>query len=63
MTFNKTAFVQYLLARLAEPTTWIGLIGIITASGVFTVSTGLRDQIIALGVMLVGGVLTATKAP
>lgn len=53
---------DYLLERLKEPSTWRGLILILTSAGV-GIQPAIADQIIAAGVGLAGliGVVTADK--
>jgi len=55
-------FVDYLLSRLREPSTWRGLIMVLMGFGV-NISPELSDAIIAAGASAVGvvGVITADK--
>lgn len=45
--------VEYIIARLKEASTWRGIIGLLTATGV-TISPELIDKIIAAGLALMG---------
>lgn len=53
---------QYVLDRLKEPSTWRGIILILTACGV-PIAPALADQIIAVGMATAGlvGVVTADR--
>ena len=53
---------DYLLQRLKEPSTWRGIIYMITAAGV-PIAPALADSIIAVGLAVAGliGVLTPGK--
>lgn len=55
---------QFILDRLSEPSTWRGIILILTAAGV-GIQPALADAIIGAGIGLAGvvGVLTADKKP
>ena len=54
----------YLLARLKEPSTWRGIILIMTSAGV-GIEPAMADAIIGAGIGLAGlvGVVTADKKP
>ena len=52
--------MQWLLDRLKEETTWAGILSIFTAAGV-VLSPEQSESIIALGMALVGVVLTWRK--
>ncbi len=54
--------MQYLLDRLKERSTWLGLIGIATAFGV-ALTPEQVDGIVALGAALAGAVAVFTKDP
>jgi hypothetical protein len=60
MTFNPTALRAYLIQRLSERTTWIGVIGLFTAVG-WQISPDLQNQIASLGVSVVGLILIFTS--
>lgn len=53
-------FILFLLARLKERSTWIGLISAATALGLM-LSTEQQDAIIAAGIALAGLVTALTK--
>ena len=52
--------VTWLLERLKERSTWIGIISIITAAGV-NLSPEMRDTIITAGMSIVGAILAFTS--
>lgn len=54
--------IEYILNRLAENSTWRGLILLLTACGV-TVSPDQSEKIIALGLALVGAINVFKKHP
>lgn len=54
--------LQFILDRLKERSTWIGIITIITAAGV-TVSPEQIDAIAGAGTAIVGAVLAFTADP
>lgn len=55
---------DYILARLREPSTWRGIMLVLTSCGV-GIHPDMADQIIAAGVGLAGivGIVTADKKP
>lgn len=56
------AILPFILARLKEPSTWRGLIGIATAAGA-TVQPEVATQIITVGIALAGAVGAFTADP
>lgn len=52
--------LKYLLERLKERSTWLGLIGIATACGA-TLEVGLAEHIISAGMALAGLIGVVTK--
>tara|TARA_B100000686_G_scaffold353795_1_gene460850 strand:- start:1910 stop:2089 length:180 start_codon:yes stop_codon:yes gene_type:complete len=52
--------LKFVLDRLKEKTTWIGLTGFVTALGV-SISPEQAEAIAAAGVAIVGAILTFTK--
>lgn len=54
--------IRWGLARLHEPSTWRGLIGLATAFGA-TIRPDVAEAIIALGIALIGGVNVVTPEP
>lgn len=54
---------KYILNRLTERSTWLGVIGLITACGA-TLETALAEQIIAAGMAVASlvGILTKDKS-
>ena len=54
---------KYILNRLTERSTWLGVIGLITACGA-TLETELAEQIIAAGLAVAGliGIVTKDKS-
>lgn len=54
--------LQFILERGKEPSTWRGLVAIVTAAGV-SLSPELAEAVIALGLAVIGiiGVITADK--
>lgn len=55
----KEAIFRYFLSRLKEPSTWRGIIGLLTALGVY-IKPEIGEAIIALGMALAGGVAVLT---
>jgi len=53
---------NWILDRLAENSTWRGIIGLITAAGV-ALKPEQADKIIAVGLALVGAINVFRKAP
>lgn len=53
-------FLRYVLDRLKERSTWLGLISALTAIGV-TFSTAQSEAIIAVGVALAGAIAVFTR--
>lgn len=51
---------KYIFNRLKERSTWLGIIGLITACGA-SISTELAEQIIAAGIAIAGAVGIVTK--
>lgn len=51
---------NYIFNRLKERSTWLGIIGLITACGA-SISTELAEQIIAAGIAIAGAVGIVTK--
>lgn len=60
MVIDFPAMGRYALQRLTERTTWIGLIGLVSAAGV-AVSPALAEQIAAAGMGLAGVILIVTQ--
>lgn len=60
MTTND--MITYIIQRLTERSTWLGLIGLVTAAGV-TVEEQMAEQLIAAGMAVAGlvGVLTKDR--
>jgi hypothetical protein len=56
--------VKYIVARMAEPSTWRGIVFMLTSIGI-TIQPELVGPIIAIGTGVAGliGVLTKDKAP
>ncbi len=54
---------KYILNRLTERSTWLGVIGLLTACGA-SLETALAEQIIAAGMAVAGliGIVTKDKA-
>ncbi len=54
--------MKYLLSRLKERSTWLGIIAIVTALGA-QIETALAEQIIAVGMAVAGmvGIITKDK--
>ncbi len=55
-----TTLKQYLLARLQEKSTWLGLIALLSAAGV-AVSPDQTDAIATAGTALAGALLAVSK--
>lgn len=51
---------KYIFNRLKERSTWLGIIGLITACGA-SISTELAEHIIAAGIAIAGAVGILTK--
>ena len=51
---------KYIFNRLKERSTWLGIIGLVTACGA-TISTELTEQIIAAGIAIAGVIGIVTK--
>lgn len=60
MVIDFKAMGRYALTRLTERTTWIGLIGLVSAAGV-VVQPALAEQIAAAGMGLAGILLIVTQ--
>jgi hypothetical protein len=56
--------MNWLILRLSEPSTWRGIIGLLTALGI-KISPDLQNSIIAAGLSLMGliNILIAEKRP
>lgn len=63
MKLNKEAAIEFIKERSVEPSTWRGIINIVTAAGV-VIEPSLVEHIVALGLGLSGliGALTKDKA-
>lgn len=59
-----SAIFQYIIDRLKEPSSWRGIVGLLTSVGVVT-NPDLGNSIIATGIALMGliGILTKDKTP
>ncbi len=53
-------FLTWSLARLKERSTWLGLIGVLSAVGI-TLEPAMREAIITMGVALAGGIAIVTS--
>ena len=53
-------FIDYLVARLKERTTYLGIVAVLSAAG-YVVDQALLDKIIAIGTSIAGLILILTK--
>ena len=57
---GETKMLEFVIGRLKERSTWLGLIGIVTAAGV-SLSPEQTEAIVAVGVAIAGVVAVFTK--
>jgi hypothetical protein len=59
---NWHGLLAFVVARLKERSTWLGLFALLSAAGVM-IAPELRDAIIAIAVILAGGTAVVTPDP
>jgi hypothetical protein len=55
---NRQAFIDYMLARAKEPSTWRGVVLLLTGLGV-SLKPEFAESIVSVGVLLAGGIAVA----